>query len=168
LCGSSGSSISSSLSPAREKNPDAARAADVEVAVAIDLDAVDGVLARRVGHVVEDLAGADRVARGVELVAHHDLALEVPVADVQVALIRREREAVGPAELVANERDGDVADLEDAAERKLLGRVVERVGQPEGRVVRYSVPPERYTRSFALLSRFLGSGRRARWCRRAG
>src|SRR5215207_5352581 len=121
------------LAPGRQ-DPDAAGTADVEVAVAVDLDAVDGVLARRVGHVVEDLAAADGVAVGVDLVAHHDLALDVPVADVEVALVGREREPVRAAELVGDERHGAVACFEDAAERQLLGGVVEGVGQPERRV----------------------------------
>src|ERR1044072_6396589 len=38
------------------QDPDAAGAADVEIAVAVDLEPVDGVLAGRAGHVEEDRA----------------------------------------------------------------------------------------------------------------
>src|SRR5919108_2606827 len=43
----------SELLALRREDPDAAGTADVEVAVAVDLDAVDRVFARRVGHVEE-------------------------------------------------------------------------------------------------------------------
>src|SRR5512141_1019363 len=61
-------------------HPDAAGAADVEVAALVDLDAVDGILAGRFGHVEEDFA-VGRVALGVDVVTHDDLFLRIPVAD---------------------------------------------------------------------------------------
>jgi len=58
----------------------------------------------------------------VERVAHNDLAIRVPVADVEVAFVRGQRDAIRPGQFRGDEEDHAVADPEDAAERQpLLG-----------------------------------------------
>src|SRR5439155_5585050 len=81
------------------QNPDPAGPADVEPALDVDLDPVDRVLPGRVRQVAENLA----VAR-LRVVAHHGLVVEIPVADVEPALVWREREAARTGEPVREER----------------------------------------------------------------
>src|SRR5918911_4783863 len=66
--------------PVGAEHPDAAGAADVQVAGLVDLEPVNGILARRTGHIEQDPA-VGRVTGRVERVAHHDLPPRVPVAD---------------------------------------------------------------------------------------
>src|SRR6266568_3274584 len=70
----------------------------------------------------------------VERVAHNDLAIRVPVADVEVAFVRGQRDAIRPGQFRGDERDRAVADPEDAAERQFLFRVAEQAGEAERRV----------------------------------
>ena len=105
-------------------DPDPARPAGVEVARLVDLESVDRVLAVGGRH-VEQHARVGHPAIGAELVAHHDLAVGVPVSDVEVALVGGEGEAVGPLELVGDQQHPAVADGEHAAEPKLLVGIVE-------------------------------------------
>ena len=107
--------------------------AHVHVAGRIDLEPVDGVLTLGAGHVEEHLATGHRAAI-VERVPHDDLFGGVPVADVEVALIGRQRDAIRPRQLRGNQRHLAVAHGEDAAERQLLLRVCECRGQAERRV----------------------------------
>ena len=58
-----------------------------------------------------------------------ELAVGIPVADVEPALVGREGEPVGACQLVGDERDLTVAHAVDAAERELR---VRGVGEPEG------------------------------------
>jgi hypothetical protein len=67
--------------------------------VAVHGEAVDGVLARRVREIAEELARS-----AVGGVAHDGLVVGVPVADVEEPLVRRERDPVRPGELVRHER----------------------------------------------------------------
>ena len=114
-------------------HPDTAGAADEQVAGRIDLDPVDGVGTGLAGE-VDELDGVGQVAGGVDVVAHDDLVVEVPVADVQVALVGREGDPVRAGELVGQQRDLAVTSAEHAAERQLAVGVVGLLGEAERRV----------------------------------
>src|SRR5215472_6228369 len=118
---------------AGREQPDAGRPAHVEVAGRVDLEPVDGVLTLGAGHVEELLGGGHRPG-AVEGVTHNDLAIGVPVTDVEVTFVRGQRDAVRPGQFRGDERDRAVADPEDPAERQFLLRIGERGGQSERRV----------------------------------
>src|SRR6516162_7564137 len=87
---------------ARREHPDPAWAAHVHVAGRVDLEPVDGVLALGAGDVEESL-GTDHRPAAVKLVPHNDLALRVPVPDVEVALVRGQCDAVRPGQIGGDE-----------------------------------------------------------------
>src|SRR5205823_13997047 len=86
------------VAPVGRDDPHAAGSAGVDVAGRVDLQAVDGVLPGRAGHVEQDIRGSLR-----EVVALDDLRVRVPVADVQVALVGREGDAVRPGQRVVDD-----------------------------------------------------------------
>src|SRR5215470_11590430 len=107
---------------AGREQPDAGRPAHVEVAGRVDLEPVDGVLTLGAGH-VEELLGRGHRPGAIECIPHDDLAIGVPVADVQVAFVWGQRDAVRPSQFRGDERNLTAADPEDAAERQFFLRV---------------------------------------------
>src|SRR5215469_13475723 len=73
--------------PAGREQPDAGRPAHVQVAGRVDLQPVDGVLTPGACH-VEELLGCGHRPGAVERVPHNDLAIGIPVADIEVAFVR--------------------------------------------------------------------------------
>src|SRR5438128_4145440 len=114
--------------------PDATRSRDEEVTLPIDLHAVEGLFAGCLRHVEEAATIRQLAALRPDLVAHHHLALLVPVRDVQEALVGRERDPVRSGEIRRHELQLAVVQAEHAAERELLARIVEGLRQPEWRV----------------------------------
>ena len=116
------------------EDPEAAGARDEDVPPGVDLDAVDGVLARRRRQIGEHAAGGVATV-GLTFVAHHHLAIVVPVPDVEGPLVRRQRQAVGARQLLRDDAKASIrVALEDAAERQFLSRIGGELRQAERRI----------------------------------
>src|SRR5215472_14121749 len=91
--------------PLRRKDPYAAGTGDVEIARTVNFHSVDGVFSGRGRHIEKHLTLVQRSIRP-HRIAHHDLALRVPVADVEIPFVRGKRETVRPAQIARDQRDG--------------------------------------------------------------
>src|SRR5688572_2431293 len=112
------------------KDPQPSRARDVHIPQPIDLDAVYRVLAWCGRHVEEDAAPRQR-SIGAHVVPHHDLLLLIPIPDVEVLLVWRERQAVGPTQNGAEQLQLAVGEPEYARERQLPAWIVGELWQAE-------------------------------------
>ena len=110
------------------EDPETSGSGDVDIPTLIDLHAVDRVFARGARHVEEDAAVGERAVR-VHVVTHHHFLLLIPVPDVQVLLVRRERQAVRAAQLLADQLELLSRQPKDAAEWQFLARIVGELRQ---------------------------------------
>ena len=101
----------------------------------IDLDAVDRVLSRRAGHVEEDFSIGQGCV-GIDFVTHHDLSLRIPVADVEISFIRRERDSIGAFQIGAHQLQLGLIEGKHAAVGKPFTRVVVGFRQTERRIAK--------------------------------
>src|SRR5262245_57165160 len=117
------------MSPVGRENPYAARPGDEQIAITIDFHSVERLLAWRRRHVEEDGAVL-QAAVGGDLIPHHHLLRGVPVGHIEVALVRRERDAVRPGEIPCHEPQLSIREPEYPAETQVLTWIVEGLRQP--------------------------------------
>jgi hypothetical protein len=86
----------------RRKNPEATRAAHIDIAAPIHLDAVNGILTGSGCQVGEEFSLAECRIRVHRVTVHHFLVV-IPIADIHESFIRGKSQAVRPGELRGQE-----------------------------------------------------------------
>src|SRR5215470_187448 len=128
-----GTNNRSEVFSSRRNDPEPAGAGGIDVAKVIDFQAIPGVLARLNGCVEKERFVRKRPVR-LDVITENDFFLLVPIVDIEIFLIGREREPVRACQISADEFKLAVDQAIDAAEGKLLTRIVEELRQAEGRV----------------------------------
>src|SRR5438552_1470371 len=115
------------------KDPESAGARGIDVAEAIDFQSVPSVFARLAGCVEKSGFVCERSV-WLNFVTQDDFFLVVPIVNVEIFLVGREREPIRARQIGAYEFQFAMDQAVDAAEWKLLAPIVEKLRQAERRI----------------------------------
>src|SRR5262249_43411180 len=104
-----------------------------KISLLVDLDPIQRIFAFSMGHVEEEPA----IRKGpvsTDLIAHDDFLVVIPVADIEIFLVRREGNTIGTLEIGAHQLQFSFVEAEDAAVGQFLSRVAIEFGKSKRRV----------------------------------